>query len=67
VGQVAEPVISHDRHAADIAVALSYDSTTKRAMDTASGALRRVEGLCLNALAVIAAMREDDFGALLGR
>jgi RND superfamily putative drug exporter len=42
VGQVAEPVISHDRHAADIAVALSYDSTTKRAMATASGALRRV-------------------------
>jgi putative drug exporter of the RND superfamily len=36
VGQVAQPVISHDRHAADIAVALNYDSTTKRAMDTAS-------------------------------
>jgi len=28
-------------------------------------ALRRVEGLCLNALSVIAAMQEDDFGALL--
>jgi putative drug exporter of the RND superfamily len=41
VGQVAQPEISHDKHAADIAVALNYDSTTKRAMDTASGALRR--------------------------
>ncbi|HEX8855388.1 MAG TPA: MMPL family transporter, partial [Thermoleophilaceae bacterium] len=41
VGQVSQPVISRDGHAADIGVALKYDSTTKRAMNTASGPLRQ--------------------------
>ena len=40
VGQVAAPVLSADRHAADVALALDYDSTTKRAMDIAGGPLR---------------------------
>jgi predicted ATPase len=38
---------------------------TETLIEARALALRRVEGLCLNALAVIAAMREDDFGALL--
>jgi putative drug exporter of the RND superfamily len=41
VGQVSRPVISRDGHAADIELALNYDSTTKRAMNTARGPLRR--------------------------
>jgi putative drug exporter of the RND superfamily len=41
VGQVSQPIISRDGHAADIELALNYDSTTKRAMSTASGPLRR--------------------------
>jgi RND superfamily putative drug exporter len=41
VGQVSEPVLSRDGHAADIELALNYDSTTKRAMNTASGPLRQ--------------------------
>ena len=41
VGQVSQPVISRDGHAADIELALNYDSTTKRAMNTASGPLRQ--------------------------
>ena len=40
VGQVAAPVLSADRHAADVALALDYNSTTKRAMDIAGGPLR---------------------------
>jgi RND superfamily putative drug exporter len=42
VGQVAQPVLSRDRHAADVALALDYNSTTKRAMDIAGGQLRDV-------------------------
>jgi putative drug exporter of the RND superfamily len=42
VGQVAQPVLSRDGHAADVALALDYASTTKRAMDIAGGQLRDV-------------------------
>jgi putative drug exporter of the RND superfamily len=42
VGSVGQPTFSRDGRAADIQVALRYDSTTKPAMRTASGPLRRV-------------------------
>jgi putative drug exporter of the RND superfamily len=41
VGRVSEPVLSRDGRAADIAVALNYDSTTERAMSIARGPLRQ--------------------------
>jgi RND superfamily putative drug exporter len=41
VGQVSQPIISRDGRAADIELALNYDSTTRRAMDTARGPLRQ--------------------------
>jgi putative drug exporter of the RND superfamily len=41
VGQVSQPVLSSDGRAADIEVALNYDSNTTRAMSTASGPLRQ--------------------------
>jgi RND superfamily putative drug exporter len=41
VGQVSQPVLSRDGRAADVEVALDFDSTTKRAMSTASGPLRQ--------------------------
>jgi putative drug exporter of the RND superfamily len=41
VGRVAPPVLSRDGRAADVEVALNYDSTTKRAMDISGGPLRQ--------------------------